>query len=186
MLNLLIDSDKTVQIDASEYVGLARSVARLYADKRIALLDSDEYSEACLALVKIADNYNPSDGEFNIVACRKMKQAIIDSYRHNHRLKRKGEFDKGAKLEDVPSREDSNPLPVELLGRMLADADDETPQDIADKLLVIEVYIGGASPSVLAERLCVTRPTIYNRMARCFQKIRERHADLIEQYSEEV
>jgi RNA polymerase sigma factor (sigma-70 family) len=186
MLNLLIDSDKAGQIDAADHIGLARSVAKLYADPKVSLLDSDEYSEACHALVKIADNYNPSDGEFHIVAWRKMKQAIIDSYRHNQRLKRKGQFDKGADLNEIPSREDGNPLPNDLLDRMLADSEDETQQDITDKLILIEVYIGGVSPPVLADRLCVSRQTIYNRIGRCLQKVRERHADLIEQYSEEV
>jgi RNA polymerase sigma factor (sigma-70 family) len=137
-----------------------------------------------MALVEAARDYDPNDGEFSTVACRQMQQAIIDSYRRRERQKRKGKLDKGAKLDDVPSREEHEPIPSDLLYQFLADHPSESKQDRSDKLLLIEVFLGGNKVSDIAERLCVSRPTIYNRIERCLAKIRERHPDLLERYQE--
>lgn len=168
-----------VKINAADHVGLAHAVASQFVDPKKRVKDSDEYSEACVALVEAVADYTPEEGPFPTYAWRVMRNRIIDFIRRSKRRKRQAEFDHGCCLEFIEASVPDAPVPTELLPTLLEDYPGE---DRTDKMLLIEVYLCGGKVPEIAARMGVSKMRIYQRINRALAKIRIRHHDLLEQY----
>lgn len=176
---------ETIEIDVRRHLGLAHSVSRRFVQPGDNVRDSEQYADACLQLVEAARDYRPEDGEFSPFAWRKMTNALIESCRFRGRKKRSGKFAE-ANLDIVQDRPHEVPVPVsELIYTLLSDAADETKEDKTDKLLLVEVYLGGNKVVDVAKRLNVSREWIYQRLRRAVVRIRSRHPDIIHQYGDD-
>jgi RNA polymerase sigma factor (sigma-70 family) len=179
---LVINNQK---IDPADHVGLAHAIASQYIRlRKEKVKDSDQYAEACLALVQAAEGYIPSQGPFSAVAWKVMKNALIDLFRRSQCRKRTATFDRETDLSQLVERPQNQPL-VDLLPIFLADDPEETEFDRADKQLLVDLYLKEGSVAEIASRLGVSRERIYQRIRRAIEKIRMRHADLIQGYSDE-
>lgn len=168
-----------IKIEVADHIGLAHAVASHFVDPKQVVKDSDEYAEACLALVKAAKEYTQDHGPFAPYAWKVMKNRLITFMRHKRRRKRMAQFDLDCKLEGVETPVQEIPIPAEVLDKLLVDMPNENK---GDKVLLVEVYLCGTKVQEIAERMGVSRPTIYNRLHRAIERIRSNHPDLLEQY----
>lgn len=63
----------------AEHVGLATAIARKRSRSVIPKLDREQFG--CLGLIRAAKSYRPEKGEFENLACRCIRSAIIDAER---------------------------------------------------------------------------------------------------------
>ena len=184
-------SDLAIPIDIAKYTFLVKAIAhkfrKKFSNKFEKIEDTEGYSIAFLELVKAAAEYDPSiNGDFSRYAFRVMKNGIIEAIRHRHRQKRTAEFTKLTSLEweEIEEKAQASPssIPQDVYETLLGDHPDDTAQDRADKILLTEIYIQGKKIPLIAEKYGVSRVTVYSRLRRIIDKIRQRHSDLIESY----
>ena len=172
-----------IQINVADHIGLAHAIASHFVDPRQSVKDSEEYSEACLALVKAAKKYTPDHGPFASYAWKVMNNRLITFLRHKKRRKRMADFDPVSKLEGVEAPAQKIPIPADVLDKLLVDLPNENK---GDKILLVEVYLCGTKIPEIAERLGISRPTVYKRLHRAIERIRSNHQDVLEQYEGDV
>jgi len=174
---------KKEKIKAEDHLGLAHAVASQFVRPGVRIQDTEEYAEACLHLVRATENYNPDEGTFQSVAWTCMKNGIIELHRKKNRKKRFGKF-ADTNLEKLPEKRTEQEIPPdELVYKFLADDPQETEQEKYDKLLLVEIYLGGSRVQAVAERLGISREAIYQRLRRTIERLREKHENLLEQYN---
>lgn len=175
-------------IDLTKYTFLVKAIAhkfrKKFGNKFDKIEDTEAYSIAALELVKAAAEYDPSINEdFSRYAFRVMRNGIIEAIRHRNRQKRTAEFTKLTSLEweEIEKKKDQTPSGAfqELHAVLLGDHPDDTAQDRADKILLNEIYIQGKKIPLIAEKYGISRVTVYSRIRRIIDKIRQRHKDLI-------
>jgi RNA polymerase sigma factor (sigma-70 family) len=164
-------------LKAENYLFLAYSGARQFLSDKTNVKDTEEYSQACLLLVESIRKYNPEQGDFISFARRKIHNGLIEQFRHRTRKKRTAvvedvDIDKVCKL----SEEKISP---DLVYKFLQDTDQETEQERMNKLLLIEIYLGGNKVSEVAHRLNVSSVTVYHRVNAALNKIRSKYSDFI-------
>lgn len=171
------------KIRVEDHIGLAHAVASQFVNNsRLRVKDTEEYAEACLLLVQAVDSYVPEDGSFQTFAWTKMRNGLNDWLRRKKRKKRVGTFESNSNLTSVPEKLTEEPVSGDIVYQFLADNITETEQEKADKLVLIEVYLGGAKVQEVADRLGVSRIAIYQRLRRTIERLRAKHGPLLEQY----
>lgn len=178
-------------IDPTKYIFLVEAIAhkfrKKFRGKFEKIEDTEPYSIASIELVKAAAGYDPEVNEdFSRYAFRAMRNGIIEAIRHHKRQKRTAKFEKLTDLEwqELPEEKSdfSDDIPQEVYQTLMANHPDDTEQDRADKSLLMEIYIQGAKIPFIAEKYGITRMTVYNRLHRIIEKIRQRHSSLIESH----
>lgn len=180
---------KVVPIDPTKYMFLVEAIAhkfrKKFSGKFEKIEDTEPYSIASFELIKAAAGYDASKNEdFSRYAFRAMRNGIIESIRHQNRQKRTAEF---SRLTDLEWQELSEEKQFSLVGvssevfqTLTATHSDDSEQDRDDKLLLMEVYFQGNNISLIAEKHGISRVTVYSRLRRIIEKIRQVHGDLIE------
>ena len=177
-------------IDPTKYIFLVEAIAhkfrKRFGGKFEKIEDTEPYSIALMELVKAAAGYDPEVNEdFSRYAFRSMRNGIVEAIRHRNRQKRTAEFAKLTTLEwqELPEKEVlSADIPSDVYQTLMANHQDDTEQDHADKALLTEIYIQGKKIPFIAEKYGISRMTVYNRLRRIIGKIRQRHGDLIESH----
>lgn len=153
-------------VDIADYLYLAEVVARKYYRGHDPIRDTELFSVACQELVKCGEKYDPSVGPFDRFAMRSMRNGIIHDLRLMQAKKRAAEFEVLAD-QDFPERS-VEPFPdVGLLPGLLQKLPDN------DRCLIEDYFLNNNSVADLANRLAVTKVTVYNRIDRILKKLRE-------------
>jgi len=161
-------------VDVVVYLYLAEIVARKYYQGKDPIRDTDVFSIACQELVKCSKKYNPTIGPFDRFAMRSMRNAIIQNIRSEKRKKRMAKFD----VFDDNSWSD-----IRNITAIIADDRGNQVLNLLNKLskndrrLVEEIYLKNKQVVDVADDLKVTRATIYNRIDRIFNFLREGQLD---------
>jgi len=169
-----------VKIYPEEHLGLAHSVASRFVRSNERVQDTIEYSLACEALVLISQSYEPEQGAFSSVAYTAMTNKIIDHKRKINRKKRKADFEHQTDLQwasiiDENSWEDQIDFPPDFLGWL--NKVSWTEEEQGDLEVLISVKIKAEPITEVADKLGVSRPTIYLKLNRITNKIREKYRD---------
>jgi RNA polymerase sigma factor (sigma-70 family) len=176
-------------VQVENYLYLAEIIARKFYRGRELIQDTELYSVACMELVSLVENYDPRLGEFSRFAFRSLYNRLVGYIRYTNRKSRRAKLEAltDKQWQDVPDKHrEEVPLPVELLPTLLQEYEDESAQDRQDKLLLKQVYLEGEKVAFVADRLGTSRMTVYTRLKRIIERIRSRHAALLERHVAEL
>lgn len=157
-----------------EHLGLAHAVASQFVNpsERLCVRDSEEYAEACIALIAAVEKDDPSMPlkAFASFAWRSMRNTLIDLHRKRSKQPELVSLDSST----LEAKVESSFNVTELVNMVMADCDEDTAEDRRDRQLLREVYLNGHSVADMATKHDVTRPIIYKRMRRAVENIQER------------
>lgn len=169
-----------MKIQPEEHLGLAHAVASRFVRSNERVQDTIEYSLACEALILASQNYDPQQGAFSSVAYTAMTNKLIDHKRGQNRKKRKAEF------EYLDEKQWANRIDENQWEDQLADFPDFmgwlnkiswTDEEKDDLEVLIAVKVKAEPITVIADRRGVSRPTIYQKLQRITDKIRDKYRD---------
>lgn len=167
-----------LEIHVADFLYLAESVARRFHDGKENIRDSEVYAVAYETLVCCVSGYNPEMGPFENFAAQSMRNRVVQYLRRFKRRKRIANF---VPLEDIAERKEEIPhQDTKIIQTVLGEEGEDTQQDGEDKQLLREVYLLGVPVAALAQKLGVSRVTVYGRLKRIIGKIRERHREILE------
>lgn len=173
VLELIIEKPRV-----EDHLGLAHAVASQFVRKneRHCVRDSEEFAEACLALFRAANSYR-GHVPFSSYAWQVMRNAILDLHKMRSRQVKLQPLDSAILENTVESTETAlDPdCAAAMVYVLLENHDEESERDRSDKDLLKRVYLRGEKVLDLATELGVSHMTIYNRMNRAIEKIKERH-----------
>jgi RNA polymerase sigma factor (sigma-70 family) len=179
------------EIIVEQYMFLVEIVAHKFRKKNIFenIQDSEAYSVASIELVKAAATYDPKvNPDFSRYAYRIMCNGVVAHFRYQNRKKRIADHvymtdrEWGELKEKKPLESSEFSGNKELILKLFENRPEDSHQDRLDKRLLLEIYINGKKIPVIAEQYGVSRVTVYNRIKRITNKIRQRHADLMDLY----
>ena len=173
-----------IKVDPHKYLHIAEIVARRFVGKKeLSVKDSDVYGEACLALVKIAnEGYDPKLGEFSTLAYTAVANSLKSYIRKSKRKKRTAIFEtiESDIVEQPKSTKET--IPIALLDDFLEIKVSDSDQDKIDKNLLKAIFIEKKKVSKLAQSYGVSRVTIYSWIDRVIKKIRQENPELLKRY----
>lgn len=169
-----------MKIQPEDHLGLAHKVASRFVRQNERVQDTIEFSLACEALVLASQNYVPEQGAFSSVAYTAMVNKLIDHKRTNSRKKRKAEFEYldekqwSNRIDELQWEEQLEDLP-DFMGWLNKVTWSEEEKDDLEILIAVKVK---AEPiTEVADKRGVSRPTIYQKLQRITNKIREKYRD---------
>lgn len=153
--------DTVCRINPEDHLRLVCSIASKYIPKGTPVVDTDEYAEGVIALIKAAQKYNPEKHktEFSTYAYPCIQSAIISMWRGDNRKKRANEsvsLDEDSILVFENHEEPVNY--VELTAKFLERHEDDDEKDIRNKHVVYEHYILGKTWQKIADEIGVSKP----------------------------
>jgi len=164
-----------VKIKPEDHLGLAYKVASKFVHGNERIQDTIEYSLACEALVLASQNYAPEQGAFSSIAYTAIVNKLIDYKRMKNRKKRK------AKFEYLNERQWANQVDKQLkdlpdlMGWFNEFSWSEEERDDLEVLIAVAVK---SQPIIeVADDRGVSRPTIYKKLQRISNKIREKYRE---------
>lgn len=181
---ILLDSEP--MINAEDHIGIVRMVAKRHWHSKPGevLEDSEIYSDAMLGLCKAIQTYHSSNGSFANWAVAVIENTLISLLRQKNRKFRKlvefvADYD--------PVIETTNELPIELLDELLAVVPDESQPFLSERYqdnisLLKKYYLEKKSVGDLADEFQISRQSVYNRLEKVINQIREKHKSLIEDW----
>ena len=150
---------KTINIDC--HLGLARAIARKFT-KQTPIEDSEEYSVACIGLVKASIDYDESKNvSFASFAWVYMKREILAALKKNNRTIKGCD----ANLYNVPVK--TQPEPIDIIA-WLAD------NNCKYKPILIEYFVKQKSVQDIAKKKKCTRQNIYSKINIGIQDLKEK------------
>lgn len=169
-----------MKIYPEEHLGLAHTVASRFVRSHERVQDTFEYSLACEALILASQSYDPAQGAFSSVAYTAMVNKLIDYKRSKNRKKRKAEF------EYLDEKQWANRIDENQWEDQLQDFPDFmgwlnkiswTDEERDDLEIFIAVKVKAEPVTEVADKHGVSRPTIYQKLNRIANKIREKYRD---------
>lgn len=167
-----------MKIRPEDHLGLAHNVASKFVRNYERVEDSIEYSLACEALILASQTYDPNQGAFSTVAYKSISNKLIDHKRNQTRQKRQASFESTEDLDfilDELQWEDNqiDDVPNFMGWLNQCNWNDEEKNDLE---VLMAVKIKSESITQIADKLGVSRPTIYLKLNRITDKIRQRYA----------
>jgi len=169
-----------VKIQPEEHLGLAHTVATRFVHRNERVQDTIEFSLACEALILVSQSYVPEQGAFSSVAYTAMVNKLIDYKRTKNRKKRKAEFEYldekqwANRIDENQWEEKLEDLP-DFMGWLNKVSWSDEEKDDLEVLIAVKVK---AEPiTEVADKRGVSRPTIYQKLQRITNKIREKYRD---------
>lgn len=168
-------------MEIEDHLGLAHNVASKFVRHYERVIDTIEYSIACEALILASQNYDASQGAFSSVAYKAILNKLIDYKRNQNCQKRKAAFAYSEDLDLILDEKQWN----EHLYRELDDIPDFigwlnqftwNDEEKGDLEVLIAVKLKSEPITEVADKLGVSRPTIYQKLNRITTKIRQRYA----------
>jgi len=169
-----------VKIRPEEHLGLAHTVAARFVHRNERVQDTMEFSLACEALVLASQSYIPEQGAFSSVAYIAMVNKLIDYKRAESRKKRKAE------LEYLDDKQWSNQIDELQWEKQLEDIPDFmgwlskvtwSDEEKDDLEVLIAVKVKAEPITEVADKRGVSRVTVYHKLQRITNKIREKYRD---------
>lgn len=174
-MNMMLQTVEWIR-NPEEHLGLAHMVAARFIRRTERVKDTIEYSLACEALLLICRSYQPEMGTFANVAYTAMTNKIIDYKRRAKRKKRLADFedldDKGWREIEI---EQLWPDEADFLGWLKKIS--WTDEERTDLEVLLAVHFKQEKVADIAEQMGVTRPTVYLKLNRISDKIREKYKD---------
>lgn len=149
-------------IDVSEYLYIAEIVTRKFYHGKEPIRDTDLFAVACLELAKCKQIYDPKIGPFDRFAFRSIKHGLIDHLRDQ---KNKIKPIQIPEWFDLPAKDNRN---YGSLHQVIS----SLPED--DRKLIDRIYLQKLTMKEVAEGYGVSRVTIYSRLEKILQSLRER------------
>ena len=163
-------------MNPEEHLGLAHTVTMRFVRSAERVQDTIEYSLACEALLLTCRTYQPEMGTFANVAYTAMTNKIIDYKRRSNRKKRRAEFenldDKGWREIEI---EQTWPDEADFMGWL--NKVSWTDEERTDLEVLLAVHFKEEKVADIAEKMGVSRPTVYLKLNRISDKIREKYKD---------
>ena len=146
------------------------------SEKVKSVRDSEIFGDLCCELVSCAQRFDPTRGSFEKYLSSHLFNKAIDLFRKKNRKKRQCTFVGQEALDHATHRlENDQHISVEILPKLLASSPHDSDRDKEDRVMLMEHYLGGRSVVELSKKYNTTRVTIYNRIKKSIQKIREHH-----------
>jgi RNA polymerase sigma factor (sigma-70 family) len=161
-----------VKIKPEDHLGLAYSVASLFVKGKERVKDSIEFSIACEALVLASNFYRPDQGAFTSIAYRVIFNKLIDNKKKEKRKKRIAKYqhldeNQWLNLEEEKSSCDL----IKWLDEIHWNEEEKS-----DLKVFIEVELQNQPITKIASDLKIARPTVYSKLRRIKDKIRNKYA----------
>lgn len=160
-------------MNPEDHLGLAHTVAMRFVRRTERVQDTIEYSMACEALLLTCRNYQPEMGTFSNVAYTAMTNKIIDYKRRINRKKRRAEFE-DLSVKEWSQIETKQVWPDDFMGWLNKVSWNE--EERADLGVLLAVHFKEEKIADIAEKMGVSRPTVYLKINRILDKIREKYA----------
>jgi len=169
---------------AQDYMHLAEKFAYIFClpQDRRNIKDSEFYSLACVWLCRAVKKYTHSKGDFESYAGMTIRNGLISHIRYLNRKRRNkksahlADFQLDNLVDHSKSELDQHldeEVNTRLVDFVLKTHKKETDQDRDDKELMLDIYYRGKTVFDLAKEHSCTRMTIYNRIQRIVNKIRQ-------------
>ena len=164
-------------IRLEEYLYMVEAISNNFNSEKVKnVRDSDIFGHLCYELVSCAQRFDPNKGSFEKYLSSHLFNKAIDFFRKKNRKKRQCTFvDQEALNYAFKQDESDQHISIELLPELLSESPKDSDRDKEDRLILVEHYLGGKSVLELSKKYKTTRVTIYNRIKKSIQKIREHH-----------
>lgn len=156
-------------INPVEHLKLAYCVAKKFVHNEL-VKDSIEYSLACEALIKSANEYNPANGTFANFAVGNIKNEIKQYLRANKAKKRTTNFKEMTDFEwlQLSKKTDDD----EFLFWLEQSSENWDDQEKRNLQIFLSHHVDKIQINEIAKDLGVSRQTIHNRLKQITDKIK--------------
>ena len=177
MLLELTTVDKPVNLNPTDYLFLVEAISHKFrTNNKEKIKDTEIYSLCCEELLIAIKSFNPLvSADPARFIYRALRNRIIEYLRYNKRKKRAAEFE--ILSEDIIFEDKGfsvSSLPKDILNNLF--------DGICEDDILFLADVQNKKLSIISEELGVSRVTVYNRVKKIVEKIRQLHPEIIEEF----
>lgn len=173
-----------------EHIGLAHAVSSQFVNdnERNCVRDTEEFAEACIALHRAIENFDPaliSIKGFASYAWQIMRNAILDLHKKRRRCLNLAQVDSSI-LEDTVECGSAIDFEFENFVQFLfQDHEDDTDVSRRDKQILKMAYLDEKKAVEIAKEMGISKQRVGQIINRAKETIQERHAADYDRFNEE-
>ena len=171
-------------LNLEDYLYMVEAISSNFNREKVGnIRDSEIFSYLSYELVSCLTRFDPAKGSFEKYLSSHLFNKAIDFLRSKKRKKLKCFIvpDDYSVIESICEEEKQSRISTDVLPKLLSKSPKDSDKDLKDRSLLLQHYLGGKTVLELSKRYKITRVSVYNRLKKCINKIRENHTALIEE-----